>query len=70
MKTHSWKKLPDTFEDGVGKIKHWECKRCGCEKNLGMYIGATPDYCRSGQIFSRYTPVCVEMGRRSNEPLD
>lgn len=66
---HKYEKTPDTQEPGVGKIKHWKCLKCGCEKELANYRFASPMYVRSGVIYD-YSPECTEMGRRSNESLD
>jgi len=67
---HKWKRVPDTKEIGIGTIKHWVCVKCKCEKHLGVYKFATPDYSRSGQIYSQYTPNCVDMDRRSQQTID
>lgn len=68
MKTeykHKWQLMP---KDDEGN-KRWNCVKCGCKKILGNYKFATPDYIRSGQI-TDYRPDCVNMDRRSDEPLD
>ena len=67
---HKWDRLPITKEIGVGFVKHWICTKCKCEKHLGVYKFATPDYCRSGQVYTQYAPECVEMGRKSEQLID
>ena len=64
---HSWTKLPDTKEPHVGNVSHFICKQCGCRKEVSKYSLV---YMRSGISYSNYTPECVDMGRRSSEPLD
>lgn len=62
---HRWIKQPNDDEFN----KRWLCEKCGCKKILGNYKFATPQFNRSGQS-TDYRPECVDMGRRSNEPLD
>lgn len=50
---HTWEKQPDK-EYVFAKTKHWICKVCGCEKFLGYYKFATPNYQRSGINFDGY----------------
>lgn len=56
---HKWIKHPDFKIDGIGWFSKWMCSICGCEKTLGKYKFAEPDFDRNGQLYSHYIE-CVD----------
>lgn len=53
----------------VGKIFVWKCKVCGCEKTLGNYRFAEPDYERNGQIYTHYIE-CIDYKAEDLKTID
>lgn len=66
---HKWNKQPDKVITGVGKFKMWVCKTCGCEKSLGYYRFAEPDFDRNGQLYTHYID-CVDIEAENLKTID
>lgn len=65
---HNWTKQPDK-QTLACKVKVWICKVCGCEKTLGYYKFAEPDYDRNGQHYSHYVE-CINYELEDLKTID